>query len=105
MTQQVSSVLRRRLGCALALAGALALSSSFSAARAQSLGYARPEQSYFPQGEATGDAAYQDEDSLLPERLRRQTVHFDTREVPGTIVVDTGNTYLYYVLGGGRAIR
>jgi lipoprotein-anchoring transpeptidase ErfK/SrfK len=105
MTQQVSSVLRRRLGCALALAGALALSSSFSAARAQSLGYAPPEQSYFPQGEVTGDAAYQDEDSLLPERLRRQTVHFDTREVPGTIVIDTGNTYLYYVLGGGRAIR
>ena len=54
----------------------------------------------------SGDAtAPQDEDSLLPDRLRRQVVNFDTREAPGTIVIDTGNTYLYYVLGGGRAIR
>ena len=27
------------------------------------------------------------------------------REAPGTIVIDTGNTTLYYVLGQGRAIR
>ena len=47
----------------------------------------------------------QDEDSLLPERLRRTIVNLDTREAPGTIIIDTGNTYLYYVLGGGRALR
>ena len=41
----------------------------------------------------------------LPERLRRAVVAFDTREAPGTIVIDTGNTALYYVLGQGRAIR
>lgn len=105
MTQQVSSVLRRRVSCALAIAGVLVLSSSFSAARAQSLGYSPPERSVFPQAEVSGEAAFQDEDSLLPERLRRQIVHFDTSEAPGTIVIDTGNTYLYYVLGGGRAIR
>ena len=28
-----------------------------------------------------------------------------TKEPPGTLIVDTPNTYLYYVLGGGRAIR
>jgi lipoprotein-anchoring transpeptidase ErfK/SrfK len=105
MTQQVSSILRRRVSSAVAIAGMLVLSSSLSAARAQSLGYAPPEQSAFPQGEVTGDAASQNEDSLLPERLRRQTVRFDGREAPGTIIIDTGNTYLYYVLGGGRAIR
>ena len=27
------------------------------------------------------------------------------REAPGTVIIDTGNTYLYYVLGQGRAIR
>ena len=27
------------------------------------------------------------------------------REAPGTIIIDTGNTTLYYVLGQGRAIR
>jgi lipoprotein-anchoring transpeptidase ErfK/SrfK len=41
----------------------------------------------------------------LPERLRRQEVNFTTKEPPGTIVVDTANTQLYYVLGHGRAIR
>ncbi len=37
--------------------------------------------------------------------LRRQEVAFQTKEPAGTIVVDTPNTYLYYVLGNGRAIR
>ncbi len=41
----------------------------------------------------------------LPPNLRRQEVNFVTKEPPGTLVVDTPNTYLYYVLGGGRAIR
>lgn len=41
----------------------------------------------------------------LPERLRRQEVSFATKEPAGTIVVDTPNTQLYYVLGNGRAIR
>jgi lipoprotein-anchoring transpeptidase ErfK/SrfK len=41
----------------------------------------------------------------LPPNLRRQEVAFATKEPAGTIVVDTPNTYLYYVLGGGRAIR
>jgi lipoprotein-anchoring transpeptidase ErfK/SrfK len=39
------------------------------------------------------------------ERFRRQMVSYNTNEAPGTIVIDTPNTYLYYVLGGGRAIR
>ena len=41
----------------------------------------------------------------LPPNLRRQEVAFVTKEPAGTIVVDTPNTYLYYVLGNGRAIR
>ena len=41
----------------------------------------------------------------LPANLRRQEVAFPTKEPAGTIVVDTSNTYLYYVLGGGRAVR
>jgi lipoprotein-anchoring transpeptidase ErfK/SrfK len=38
-------------------------------------------------------------------RLRRQVVDYPTGEAPGTVIIDTPNTYLYYVLGGGRAIR
>ncbi len=106
---QISSSSRRhpsREINALAFAGALLLSSSIlSGAHAQSLGYAPPEPSAFPQGYVSGEAAPADEDSLLPDRLRRQVVTLDTREAPGTIIIDTGNTYLYLVLGGGRAIR
>jgi lipoprotein-anchoring transpeptidase ErfK/SrfK len=43
--------------------------------------------------------------AAMPARLRRQIVDYPTREAPGTIVIDTPNTYLYYVLGGGRAVR
>jgi lipoprotein-anchoring transpeptidase ErfK/SrfK len=41
----------------------------------------------------------------LAPNLRRQEVAFATKEPAGTLVVDTPNTYLYYILGGGRAIR
>jgi lipoprotein-anchoring transpeptidase ErfK/SrfK len=41
----------------------------------------------------------------LPPHLRRTEVAFATKEPAGTIVVDTPNTYLYYVLGNGRAVR
>jgi lipoprotein-anchoring transpeptidase ErfK/SrfK len=41
----------------------------------------------------------------LAPNLRRQEVTFPTKEPAGTLIVDTPNTYLYYVLGGGRAIR
>ena len=41
----------------------------------------------------------------LAPNLRRQEVAFPTKEPAGTLIVDTPNTYLYYVLGGGRAIR
>jgi len=40
-----------------------------------------------------------------PAHLRRQVVAYPTREAPGTVVIDTANTYLYLVLGGGKAIR
>jgi lipoprotein-anchoring transpeptidase ErfK/SrfK len=37
--------------------------------------------------------------------LQRRVVDYRTNEAPGTIIVDTPNTYLYYVLPGGKAIR
>ncbi|MGC2782075.1 MAG: L,D-transpeptidase [Bradyrhizobium sp.] len=41
----------------------------------------------------------------LPARLRRQIVNYATREAPGTVIIDTPNTHLYYVLGNGQAMR
>jgi lipoprotein-anchoring transpeptidase ErfK/SrfK len=49
-----------------------------------------------------------DEDGVaieLPARLKRQMVGYASREAPGTVIIDTPNTYLYLVLGGGQAIR
>jgi len=44
-------------------------------------------------------------DPQTTAHLRRQTVQYVTAEAPGTIVIDTPNTYLYFVLGGDKAIR
>jgi lipoprotein-anchoring transpeptidase ErfK/SrfK len=52
------------------------------------------------------EAQPQDQDRFeLPARLRRQVVNYPTREAPGTIIIDTPHTYLYYVLGNGQAMR
>ena len=41
----------------------------------------------------------------IPARLRRQIVEYSTTEAAGTVIVDTPHTYLYFVLGGGKAVR
>jgi lipoprotein-anchoring transpeptidase ErfK/SrfK len=45
------------------------------------------------------------EPSNLPEQLRRTVVDYTGKEPAGTIVVDTPNTYLYLILGQGKAMR
>ena len=91
---------------ALIFATALLLAPAFTAtgASAQVLGYAAAPQSAFPSEDAAL-ALPEDDSSVVPERLRRAVVAYDTREAAGTIVIDTGNTTLYYVLGQGRAVR
>jgi lipoprotein-anchoring transpeptidase ErfK/SrfK len=41
----------------------------------------------------------------IPQEYQRHIVDYQRHEAPGTIVVDTGNKYLYYVLPKGQAIR
>ena len=41
----------------------------------------------------------------LPPLFRRTLVDYYTKEPAGTIVIDTPNTYLYLVLGNGKALR
>jgi lipoprotein-anchoring transpeptidase ErfK/SrfK len=41
----------------------------------------------------------------VPANLRRQVVAYPTTEPAGTIVIDTPHTYLYLVLGSGKAMR
>jgi len=41
----------------------------------------------------------------LPAQFKRQMVAYTGSEAPGTIIIDTANTYLYFVMGNGQAIR
>jgi lipoprotein-anchoring transpeptidase ErfK/SrfK len=43
--------------------------------------------------------------AVIPEEYRRHLVDYAGKEAPGTIVVDTDNKFLYYVLPKGQAIR
>jgi lipoprotein-anchoring transpeptidase ErfK/SrfK len=41
----------------------------------------------------------------VAEKFRRQTVTYMTKEKAGTIIVDTHERHLYFVLGNGKAVR
>ncbi|WLB53153.1 L,D-transpeptidase [Bradyrhizobium japonicum] len=107
------SPVRRRfsLRAATAIGFATAMLTVPFAAQAQTLSYAPMQpQGYlqdpsYSRGYVNAAPRAADEDAALPDRLRKQIVSFDRNEPAGTIVIDTGNTYLYYVLGNGRAIR
>jgi lipoprotein-anchoring transpeptidase ErfK/SrfK len=103
MIQRVSKGCRPSLR-AVAFAGIMLLApvAFCGAANAQALGYAAADPGAFPRNDAVLPGA---DESVVPERLRRAIVAYDGGEAAGTMVIDTGNTVLYYVLGGGRAIR
>jgi lipoprotein-anchoring transpeptidase ErfK/SrfK len=42
---------------------------------------------------------------IMYSKTERETVPYQTREKPGTIIVDTRERYLYYVLGPDQALR
>src|SRR5262245_64833339 len=46
-----------------------------------------------------------EDQSEAPANFRRQVVDYRTNEAPGTVIIDTPNTYLYLVLGNGKAVR
>jgi lipoprotein-anchoring transpeptidase ErfK/SrfK len=59
-------------------------------------GYANPNEAYANPEENAAE---------MRADLRRQIVDYRTSEPAGTIIVDTPNTFLYYVLGNGKAVR
>jgi lipoprotein-anchoring transpeptidase ErfK/SrfK len=50
------------------------------------------------------DPQYYDPNAIDPIYLK-QEVPYETKEAPGTVVIDTPNKFLYLVLGDGRALR
>jgi lipoprotein-anchoring transpeptidase ErfK/SrfK len=97
---------KSRRAAAFGALAAIAFSSAASAAPLQLFPFVLQ-----PAGPATtpqvqsAPSEEQNATAELPARLRRQIVSYATHEAPGTVVIDTPNTYLYYVLGGGQAIR
>jgi lipoprotein-anchoring transpeptidase ErfK/SrfK len=94
----VSQDLNRRsvLGGALAVAGAAALGSRAVAAPAQWYIGIIPDEPY--------DIRIVDK-YRIPDQFERQVVAFRGPEPPGTLVVARSERFLYYVEGGGRALR
>lgn len=85
----------KRAALALAAAATLATLSALPAS-------ANPIEDFFRSFSTPGTYA----DGRGPSwEFRRQTVSFRTNEKPGTVIIDTRNKYLFYVLGDGRAIR
>jgi len=41
----------------------------------------------------------------VPSKYHRQVVRYDTKEKPGTIIVDTKEKFLYFVMPDGKAMR
>jgi len=111
---QIHGALRMRFilaSCIFASVGIAAPS-----AQAQPLNYA--PQPNFPasifrpliqheQTRAIPDERVSEEANAAPaeDRLRRGIVGYRTGEAPGTIIIDTANTHLYYVLANGKAVR
>jgi len=85
---------------------AVAFAAAPTQASAQLLSYA-PAPNAFPSDQLTLNPADDEAtpSTAVPERLRRAVVAYDGHEALGTVVIDTGRTTLYYVLGQGRAIR
>jgi lipoprotein-anchoring transpeptidase ErfK/SrfK len=98
---------RRAVAFGAMAIGAVALSGAAAAAPLQLFPFieAPPAQWAPPPAVQSAPSEDQGVTTELPARLKRQIVSYATREAPGTIVIDTPNTYLYFVMGGGQAIR
>jgi len=95
----------RNLRTSLILAAA-ALSTSAAAAPFPVFPFELPR---FEQPRTVSYAPVETETPATPAqsqpRFKRQVVNYPTLQAPGTVVIDTPNTYLYLVLGNGKAMR
>jgi lipoprotein-anchoring transpeptidase ErfK/SrfK len=92
----------------IAVGAALACGSAQAQSLTQPFAFLAPpaQDEIAPQAVEPEPAVPEDnEDAQMDPRLQRQVVDYRGKEAPGTIIVDTPHTYLYYVLGDGKAIR
>ncbi len=96
-----ASKLSRR-ACTAVLCAALATILN-APASAQMLSYLPVDRDAAPVSEAAPPA--EQPADTLSALLRRQVVSYPNHEPAGTIIIDTGHTFLYLTLADGRAIR
>jgi lipoprotein-anchoring transpeptidase ErfK/SrfK len=95
----------RAAGAALIATAAIAWTSAAqSQVIAASIPTLAPDRNSLRQNDYTGTDD-SDDGSNLPARLQRQIVDYRSTEAPGTIIIDTPHTYLYFIFGGDKAIR
>ena len=91
------------LTMALAFVGTVIATPAFAQSLFPFFGNSAPQQdrrmAYAPSGQSGDEVTEQS------GRFKRQVVDYRTSEAAGTIIVDTPHTYLYYVLGNGKAVR
>jgi lipoprotein-anchoring transpeptidase ErfK/SrfK len=87
----------------------IAIATLLAATVASTTASANPFEALFgphrPPVQAYAYANPNEDDREIRYDMRRQIVSYRTGEAPGTVVIDTPNTYLYLVLSGGKAIR
>jgi lipoprotein-anchoring transpeptidase ErfK/SrfK len=93
-----ASVFTMTIGAVLWIGTAVAAPLSLSSLSNSAQRFPSETRGHAPASEVKIDAG------LAPD-LRRQVVNYPTKAAAGTVIVDTGQTYLYYVLGDGTAIR
>ena len=87
-----------------AMLGIVALGLMLAGCQTAATYQAAPEASLKPADKAQlAKARY--EKHAVAEPFRRAIVEYHRKEAPGSILVDSDNHYLYYVLDGGKAIR
>jgi lipoprotein-anchoring transpeptidase ErfK/SrfK len=67
--------------------------------------YRQPLADPQPQAQAVVYRAQEPGYASIEPQFLPQMVEYQTKEKPGTIVIDTNNRFLYLVMGGGRARR
>ena len=82
-----------------------ALPGPFAGAQDLLFDFIRPPVLSPPAPQAIDPQSDESQDVQLPARLNRQIVDYFGHESADTIIIDTQNTLLYFVLGNGKAIR
>ncbi|HQZ13291.1 MAG TPA: L,D-transpeptidase [Devosia sp.] len=99
------SLWRRAIKAAVATALALSLVITPASAAGRSIFDFRPFQDHQVQSERPARQVKRSGKVRIDPKFKRQIVAYKGGEAPGTIIVNTGQKFLYLVTGKGKAIR